>query len=129
MILIDNVEILTIQEPIVWSGAKDQVSRSFEFSFLYNPNKPELPKYKVKMGSRVDWIENNETLFIGEVTDISYTTDSDIISISCQDKASRLMRSKFVGRMRGTLNQLANNICGIFGIQNGISSDSTHVQT
>ena len=29
--------------------------------------------------------------------------------------------------MKGTLTELANNICGAFGIKNGIKSDSTHV--
>jgi hypothetical protein len=40
---------------------------------------------------------------------------------------ARLVRSKFIGRMQGTLVELANNICGAFGIKNGIESDNTHV--
>lgn len=127
MILIDNVEILTVQEPITWTGAKDQVARTLEFSFLYNPLKADIERYSVNIGSRVEWIEDGRTLFLGDVMDLSYTTDEDTISVSCQDLASRLIRSKYVGRMRGTLTELANNICGSFGIKNGIESDSTHI--
>lgn len=127
MILIDDVEILTIQDDIRWGGAKDLVSRTLDFSFLYNPLKDDIPKYQARVNSKVEWREDNKTLFLGYIETLPYNTDDDTISISCVDLASRLVRSKFVGRMRGTLKELANKICGSFSIKNGIESDSTHV--
>jgi hypothetical protein len=56
-----------------------------------------------------------------------YNTDEDSIQLTCQDLTTRLIRSTFIGRMKGTLTELANNICGAFGIKNGIESDSTHI--
>ena len=128
MILINEIEILTVEDDsITWEGAKDTVTRTFSFSFLYNPQVEDMPRYKCKVNDKVEWIENGKTLFLGYIVETSYNTDSDSISISCQDYASRLARSKFVGRMRGTLNQLANNICGSFNIKNGINVDNSHV--
>lgn len=127
MILINGVEILTIEDDsITWEGAKDTVTRTLSFSFLYNPQVEDMPRYQCKVNDKVEWIEDNKTLFLGFVVETSYSTDSDSMSVSCQDNASRLARSKFVGRMRGTLNELANNICGSFGIKNGINVDNTH---
>lgn len=127
MILIDDVEIKTIIEGFTWSGAKDICTRQLAFSFLNNPLKKEIPVYKVAVGSKVEWRENNKTLFLGYVEEMPYNTDEDTMSLTCQDLMTRLIRSTFIGRMQGTLNDLANNICGMFGIKNGIESDNTHV--
>ena len=136
MILIDGVEILTVQDGFTWGGARDMCTRSLNFSILYNPLKEEIPKYKIAVGSKVEWIEkmpNNEgeqvdtTLFLGYVEEMPYNTDDDTISLTCQDFTTRLIRSKFIGRMKGTLNDLANNICGSFNIKNGINVENTHV--
>jgi hypothetical protein len=127
MILIDDVEILTVLDGITFSGAKDVVTRQLSFSFLCNPLKKEIPVYKVSVGSKVEYKENNKTLFLGYVEELPYNTDEDTITLTCQDLMTRLVRSTFIGRMKGTLNELANNICGTFGIKNGINSDSTHV--
>lgn len=127
MILIDNTEIKTVLDGVQWSGAKDIVTRQLSFSFLFNPLKKDIPFYKVSVGSRVEWKENDKTLFLGYVEEMPYNTDDDTITLTCQDLMTRLVRSTFIGRMKGTLNELANNICGTFGIKNGINSDSTHV--
>lgn len=127
MILIDDVEIKTVLDGVQWSGAKDVVSRQLVFSFLCNPLKKEIPVYKVSVGSRVEWKEGEKTLFLGYVEELPYNTDDDTISLTCQDLMTRLIRSTFIGRMQGTLVELANNICGLFGIKNGIESDNTHV--
>lgn len=127
MILIDGVEIKTVLDGVQWSGAKDIVTRQLSFGFLFNPLKKDIPFYKVSVGSRVEWKENNKTLFLGYVEEMPYNTDEDTITLTCQDLMTRLVRSTFIGRMKGTLNELANNICGTFGIKNGINSDSTHV--
>ena len=127
MILINGVEILTVLDDMTWEGAKDIVTRSLSFSFLYNPQVEDMPRYNCKVGDRVEWIENDKTLFLGYIESTPYNTDDDSISITCHDYASRLARSKFVGRMRGTLNELANNICGSFNIKNGINVDNSHV--
>ena len=127
MILIDDVEIKTVIDGMGWSGAKDIVTRQLSFSFLFNPLKKDIPFYKVSVGSRVEWKEDNKTLFLGYVEEMPYNTDDDTITLTCQDLMTRLVRSTFIGRMKGTLNELANNICGTFGIKNGINSDSTHV--
>ena len=127
MILINGVEILTVQDDsITWEGAKDTVTRTFSFSFLYNPQVKDLPRYTCKVGDKVEWIENDKTLFFGYIDSIDYSTDDDSIPVTCYDYACRLAKSKFVGRMRGTLNQLANNICGSFGIKNGINVNNSH---
>lgn len=127
MILINGIEILTIIDEISWEGAKDIVTRSLSFSFLYNPQVEDMPRYNCKVGDKVEWIEGDKTLFFGYIESTQYNTDSDSISVNCQDLASRLARSKFVGRMQGTLNQLANRICGSFNIKNGINVDNSHV--
>jgi len=127
MILINSVEILTILDNMTWEGAKDIAPRSLSFEFLYNPQVEDMPRYSAKVGDKVEWIEENKTLFLGYIESTSYDTENDSISVTCQDNASRLMRSKFIGRMQGTLNQLANNICGSFGLQNGINLSNTHV--
>lgn len=127
MILIDDVEIKTVLDGMTFSGAKDVVSRQLAFSFLCNPLKKEIPVYKVSVGSKVEWIENNKTLFLGYVEDLPYNTDEDTITLTCQDLMTHLVRSTFIGRMRGTLVEIANNICGAFGIKNGIETNNTHV--
>lgn len=127
MILIDGVEILTVREGLSWQGTRELGCRTFNFSFLYNPLKKDIKKYNVKAGSKVEWKENNKTLFFGYVETLPYNTDEDTINVSCVDFLNRLIKSSFVGRMRGTLTELANNICGQFGIKNGLSSNSTHV--
>ena len=126
MILIDGVEILTVLDGVQWSGAKDICTRTLSFQFMYNPLKKDLPLYKVSVGSKVEWIENNKTLFLGYVESIPYNTDDDTIQLTCQVFMTRLIRSTFIGRMQGTLTQLANNICGTFGLKHEIKSDSTH---
>lgn len=127
MILIDDTEILTVLEGITWSGARDVCTRSLNFSFLYNPLKKDLPKYKVNVGSKVQWVENDKTLFLGYVEEVPYNTDDDTITVNCVDYTTRLVRSKFIGRMQGTLNEIAQNICSLFELKNGINSDNTHV--
>ncbi|MCM1339784.1 MAG: hypothetical protein NC191_08945 [Muribaculaceae bacterium] len=119
--------ILTVQEGMTWSGAKDIGCRTLEFSFLYNPLAKDIPQYKAKVGDKVEWIEEDKTLFLGYIETLPYNTDDDTISVTCQDLLSRVMRSKYIGRMRGTLNELTNNICGAFGIKNGISVDNSHI--
>ena len=128
MILINGIKILTIlDDSFTWEGAKDIATRSLSFSFLYNPQITDLPRYNCKVGDKVEWIEGDKTLFFGYIIDTQYSTDNDNISVTCQDYASRLARSKFIGRMYGTLNQLSNNICGSFGIKNGINVNNPHV--
>lgn len=127
MILIDDVEIKTVLDGMTWSGAKDVVTRQLVFSFLNNPLKKEIPLYKVSVGSRVEWKENEKTLFLGYVEQMPYSTDEDTITLTCQDLMTRLVRSTFIGRMQGTFTELANNICGLFGLKNGIESDNTHI--
>lgn len=125
MILIDGVEIKTIEDGLTFNGAKDTVTRSLSFSFLYNPMREDIPKYKVAINSKVEWIEENKTLFLGFVESLDYSTDNDNISVNCVDFASRLMRSKSVGRFYGTFTELANKICASFNIKNGISDSTT----
>lgn len=125
MILIDGVEIKTVKDRLSFSGAKDTVIRSFSFSFLYNPLRDDIPKYKVAINSRVEWKEENKTLFHGVVESLDYSTNNDTISVNCVDLASYLMRSKCVGRFYGTLTELANKICASFNIKNGINDDTT----
>lgn len=127
MILIDNTEIKTVLDGVQWSGAKDIVTRQLSFSFLFNPLKKDIPFYKVSVGSRVEWKENDKTLFLGYVEEMPYNTDEDTMTLTCQDLMTRLVRSTFIGRMKGTLNELANKICGTFGIKNGINVNNTHI--
>lgn len=127
MILIDGVEILTVEEGLTWSGARDVGSRQLTFSFLYNPLVKDLPTYKVSVGSKVEWIENDKTLFLGYVETMPYNTDDDTISLTCQDNMTKLLRSTFIGRMKGTLTEISNLICGMFGLENGLEDDSRHV--
>lgn len=119
--------ILTVLEGLSWSGAKDMGCRTLEFSFLYNPLVADIPKYRVKVGDRVEWTEDGKTLFLGYIESIPYNTGDNTITVTCQDLLSRVMRSKYIGRMRGTLNEISNHICGAFGIKNGINIENTHI--
>lgn len=127
MIKINDIEILTVLDGMTWSGAKDQGPRSLQFQFLYKPINKDVPVYSVSVGDPVIWEENGKILFQGYVEVLNYNTDNDTISVDCKDLMSRLMRSKFIGRMTGTLNQIANKICGLFNLQNGINVNNTHV--
>ena len=127
MILIDGIEILTVLEGLQWTGGRDLGARTLNFTMLYNPLKKDIKKYKMAVGSKVEWKENDKTLFFGYIETMPYNTDDDTISISCVDFLNRLVKSTCIGRFKGTLTELANNICGVFGIKNGINSDSTHV--
>lgn len=119
--------IKTVLDDISWSGAKDNATRSLSFSFLYNPLVEDIPRYKIAVGDKVEYIEDNKVLFVGYVEDLPYTTSEDTINVTCQDLMARLYRSKFIGRMTGTLTELCNKICGMFGINNGVKSNSVHV--
>lgn len=127
MILINKVEIKTVLDGMSWSGAKDSATRTLSFSFLYNPLDKNIPLYKASVNDEVLWYDDGKLLFQGYIETIDYETGNDQINITCQDLSSRLMRSKCVGRFRGTLNQLCNNICGSFGLKNGVNVDNTHV--
>lgn len=128
MIMLNGQEILTvIEDSISWGGSKDSCCRSFDFSFLYNPLIKDIPSYKAKVGDKVEWVEGNKKLFVGYIENLPYSTDDDQITVSCVDYSARLMRAKAIGRFKGTLQELANNICGTFGLKNGIESDNTHV--
>ena len=127
MILIDGVEILTVIEGLQCSGGRDLGARTLNFTMLYNPLKSDIKKYKFSIGSKVEWKEDNKTLFFGYIEQMPYNTEDDTISITCIDFLNRLVKSNCIGRFKGTLTELANYICGIFGIQNGITSNSTHI--
>lgn len=127
MILINGTEILTITDGVSWSGGKDTIPRSLAFDFVYNPQVKDMPSYKCAIGDKVEFKENEKTLFLGYIEDLTYNTDNDTISVTCFDLSSRLARSKFIGRMRGTLTEIANKICNSFNIKSGIETSSTHV--
>lgn len=127
MIRIKDEEITTVLSGMQWSGAKDKCCRTLTFQYLYNPGKSnDIPFYSANIGDKVLWTENNKILFRGYIEKIEYTTREDVITITCQDLAARLMHSKCNGRFRGTLKNIANNICNLFGIKNGIDINSTH---
>lgn len=119
--------ILTVLDGMTWSGSKTEGPRSLNFEFLYKPINEDIPKYSVTVGDTVVWEEEGKVLFQGYIETLNYNTDDDTISVGCKDLMARLMRSKFIGRMKGTLNEIANNICGSFDIINGISVDAPHI--
>lgn len=127
MIKIVDQIIELAQDGISWSGSKDTVARSFVFSIVYQPLDKSLQVYNVKKGDKVSYIENDRTYFYGYIEKIDYNTDNGTLNITCYDLMKRLLKSKCIGRFRGTLVQLANNICGAFGLKNGIESDSQHI--
>lgn len=127
MIKINDRTIELVQDGISWSGSKDTVARSLNFSVVYQPMDKALPAYQIRKGDKVTYSEGGVTYFHGYVEKISYNTDSGLLEISCPDLMMCLLKSKCIGRFRGTLVQLANNICGSFGLKNGIESDSRHI--
>ena len=127
MIKIGEQTIELVEDGISWGGSKDTVSRSLEFSFVYYPLDDTLPAYKVKQGDNVTYSDNDTVYFDGYVEKITYDTDSGSMRVTCYDLMKRLLKSKCIGRFKGTLVQLANNICGSFGLQNGIENDSQHI--
>lgn len=127
MIKINDQIIETVEDGISWGGSKDTVSRTLNFSVVYQPMDKTLPAYKMKKGDKVYYSEDNKNFFYGYIERIDYNTDGGLLNISCYDLMKRLLKSKCIGRFRGTLVQLANNICGSFGLKNGIESDSQHI--
>lgn len=127
MIKINDQIIELVQDSIQWGGSKDTVSRFFSFSVVYAPLDKTLPSYKAKIGDKVYYSDENKTHFYGYIEKIDYNTDAGLLSIRCSDLMKRLLKSKCTGRFKGTLTQLANNICGSFGLKNGISNDSQHI--
>uniref|UniRef100_A0AAU8ATB6 Tail protein n=1 Tax=Dulem virus 31 TaxID=3145749 RepID=A0AAU8ATB6_9VIRU len=127
MIKINDQIIEVVQDGVNWQGSKDTVARVLSFSVIYQPLDETFPRYNIKIGDKVEYIEKNKTYFYGYIEKISYTTDNGTIEISCCDMMKRLLNSKCVGRFRGTLKQLADKICGLFYLKNGIESNSTHV--
>ena len=127
MIKIGEQIIELVQDGLQWGGSKDIVSRSLNFSILYAPLDKTLPAYKAKVGDKVSYIENNKTYFYGYIEKIDYNTDSNTLNITCYDLMKRLLNSKCIGRFKGTLTQLANNICGSFYLKNGIESNNKHI--
>lgn len=127
MIKINDQIIETVIDGINWAGAKDTVARTLDFSFLYQPMDKNLPAYQVKKGDKVTYSDDNIVYFFGYVERLSYNTDNGTMNVACCDLMKRLLNSKCVGRFKGTLVQLANNICGAFYLKNGIESDSQHI--
>lgn len=127
MIKIGDQIIELVQDGVQWGGSKDTVARSLNFSILYAPLDKTLPVYKAKIGDKVSYTENNKTYFYGYIEKIDYNTDSNTLNITCYDLMKRLLTSKCIGRFKGTLTQLANNICGAFYLKNGIQNDSKHI--
>lgn len=126
MIKINDQIIEVVQDGVNWQGSKDTVARVLSFSVVYQPLDETFPRYNIKIGDKVEYIDNNKTYFYGYIEKISYTTDNGTLEISCCDMMKRLLNSKCVGRFRGTLKQLADKICGLFSLKNGIESNSTH---
>lgn len=127
MIKINEQIIEMVEDGISWGGSKDTVSRTLNFSVVYQPMDKTLPAYKMKKGDKVYYSEDNKNFFYGYIERIDYSTDAGILNVSCTDLMKRLLKSKCTGRFRGTLVQLANNICGSFGLKNGIENDSQHI--
>ena len=127
MIKINEQIIEMVEDGISWGGSKDTVSRTLNFSVVYQPMDKTLPDYKMKKGDKVYYSEDNKNFFYGYIERIDYSTDAGILNVSCTDLMKRLLKSKCTGRFRGTLVQLANNICGSFGLKNGIENDSQHI--
>ena len=127
MIKINDRIIELVQDGIQWAGAKDTVARTLDFSIVYQPLDKTLPNYQAAVGDKVAYIQNNKTFFYGYIENLKYNTDDNLLNIHCCDLMQRLLNSKCIGRFKGTLNQLADNICGIFSLKNGIESDSTHI--
>lgn len=127
--------IETVLDGMKWSGDKDQSGRMLEFKFLYNPRKPKIHKYQAKCGDKVTYsdfvINGNKSIeriyFQGYVERIEYDTDNDTITVNCRDCLSYLKRSRFIGRFKGTLKQIFDQICGIFNLQNDVNSSDTSV--
>lgn len=127
MITINDQIIELVEDGISWGGSKDTVARSFNFSVVYQPLDKNLPVYQAKKGDKVTYSEDDKTYFYGYIERIDYNTDNGTLNISCYDLMKRLLRSKCLGRFKGTLTQLANNICGSFYLKNGIENDSQHI--
>lgn len=119
--------ILTPINEMTWGGSKDTGPRYLDFKFLYEPENGDYPKYKAATGDKVTYQESGKTLFSGYIEKMDYSTDTGETNLHCVDLINNLMKSKFIGRMQGTLNQIANKICGAFGINNGVNVENSHV--
>lgn len=119
--------ILTVSNNMTWGGAKDTGPRYLDFKFLNEPENKDYPQYIAATGDKVTWQDNDKIRFSGYIEKIDYSTETGEVNLHCVDLINNLMKSKFIGRMQGTLNQIGNNICGAFGMKNGITVDNPHV--
>jgi len=119
--------ILTPINGMTWKGSKDTGPRSLDFSFLYVPLNKDFPPYKAATGDKVVWTEDKKVLFHGYIEKLDYDTDTGEVQLHCVDLMNNLMKSKFIGRKKDTLNKIAGEICGAFKLQNGINVDNSHI--
>ncbi len=124
---IDNKPVNYILDPVIWEGEKDTVARTLNFSIQYDLSSETSTPVSIEVNNRVEMFEGETCLFLGYVESLSYTANSGIINVVCVDLMKRLLSSKCVGRFQGTLTELCDKICGMFSLQNGISTDNPHI--
>lgn len=107
---IDDKEIKTVLDNAVCEGNINLASRCVRFSYIYSIDNPNFPQYKVKNGSIVNLKnDNNENIFQGYVTSISYKTYENVVSIQAYDYLYFLLNKKVKGRFRGTFISILKN--------------------
>ena len=121
--IIDDNEIKTVIKGATIKGSLSLVSRSANFSFIYNENDPDFKKYRAKINSTVT-IKNddNKNIFSGFITRINYLADTKIIEIEASDYFSILLNENVTGRFAGKLLTAINKLLSGLNIFSNIKT-------
>lgn len=107
-----------------WSGSIEQGVRSFSFDILNNPYDEALSSMipVIATGDIVsfytdsDYIIPNYLLFYGKVYDIGKKSQKGTVTYNCLDFLNNLARSETNRIYKDTAENIANSICGEFGL-------------
>ncbi len=118
-IFINDTEIKTILKGVSIQGSLSSASRIAKFEFVYSPLS-DIPEYRVKIGSNVLISDNNMNVFKGEVIEIVYIEEQNIIKIQAQDYVSLLLKTYVKGRYQGSLFEIISKVLGGFNFNLGV---------
>ena len=125
---IDGAEIKTVTEGAEITGGFDLPSRTALFSYVYNNESYMKFEYKVKVGSHVVIKNDNDNkIFTGKVTEITYFKDKNLIKIQAQDMFYELVKRKIKGRYKGTFISILKDFMNKYKITSSIITKITTV--
>lgn len=114
-------DITQLVTNVKWKGAREEVARSVEFSYVSSPNDKFLPKVQVELGNMIYLHDDDGSeLFRGYVFFREKAHNSDEVVIRCYDLMIYLTKSKAVYNFKNqTAEGIVKKICGDVGVATG----------